>query len=298
MKGRLALLTVGALLGLTAATAQAAPPVNDGYASAVTITSSPLPQQVSGTNVSATLEASEPDPTGLGDGIGASVWYSWTAPATQPVQFHTCNGPALDTVVAVYTAAGAVPPFTNLDLEGEDDQGCGTDNSNVEVAVIMGTAYKIQVSGFDLDGVGGNPAAEGAFALRIAARPPPAVFDSGPGTTDSAYPSFSFHADVPASLFGCTIFTHYGGVLIFSGNCSSPFTAPLPLAVGVYDLFVGYRTTTGETTLFDADGAPRTFTIVPPSAAPPAAAPSATTPKKCKKGRKLKRGKCVKKKKK
>src|SRR6185295_6984820 len=39
-------------------------------------------------------------------GIEHDVWFSWTANLTGDTQFDTCNGPALDTKMAVYATNG------------------------------------------------------------------------------------------------------------------------------------------------------------------------------------------------
>src|SRR5205085_1100266 len=85
--------------------APVAGPANDMFASAQVITGAP--GNVTGTNVNATKETGEPNHAGnVG---GASVCYSWTAPATGQATFSTATS-SFDTLLAAYrgTAANAL----------------------------------------------------------------------------------------------------------------------------------------------------------------------------------------------
>ena len=114
---------------------------------------------VSGTNVAASNEPGEPDHAGnLG---GASVWYSWTAPATATVRFDTCTA-TFDSIVAMYTGAS----LAALTPVASNDDACFT-RSGVDVAVTAGTTYRIAVEGDE----GGGETAQGTFTLRWGPRP-------------------------------------------------------------------------------------------------------------------------------
>ena len=130
------------------APAALAAPFNDDYADARVITGTSA--HYIHHNVDATREAGEPD-HGPNDG-GVSIWYSWTAPVTGPTTISTCPTP-FNTLLAVYTEAGAVPPFSNLSLfiANNDYPGCGIgeNRSRVNFDAVLGTTYKIAVSGFD-----------------------------------------------------------------------------------------------------------------------------------------------------
>ena len=83
----LKLVQVGTLAGLAILTSSGwGAPANDNFANAQVITGPA--GNVSGNNLGATTEPGEP-PTIAGAPAGASVWYSWTAPATGPVTFNT-----------------------------------------------------------------------------------------------------------------------------------------------------------------------------------------------------------------
>jgi hypothetical protein len=291
---RWTILTTAIALFAMTATAQAAP-ANDNFASATTISS--VPVEVSGTNVGATFQTGEPlnpaiDPADAG---GASVWYSWTAPTSEEVQIHTCHGaPTLDTILAVYTGTA----FSNLvPVAAGDDISlqCGH-GSAAQFNAVSGTTYKIAVDGFAAD--------QGTFKLRVSDQIPSVNIDSGPGsTTTDSTPTFTFSSDQASVTFECYVFPSVGPAE-FADVCAPPFTTPV-LAPGDHDFVVGAQAATGE---FSFQLASHPFTLqAPPSTTPPpaattpaATAPMATTPpkKKCKKGRKLKRGKCVKKKRK
>jgi len=135
------------------------PPDNDAFAAAKPLAGTAT-GATTGTNVSASKEAGEPNHAGtLG---GASVWYSWTAPTTAIVRFDTCTA-SFDTALAFYTgsAVDALTPVASA------DDGCWI-HSVVDLEVTAGTTYRIAVEGIE----GGGQAAQGTFTLRWGPRPP------------------------------------------------------------------------------------------------------------------------------
>ena len=79
-------------------------PANDNFAAAQVL-SGPLPIDVAGTNVDASMEPGEPLHTqtvGQQRPGGASVWYAWTPATSGPVTISTC-GSTLRTLAGVYT---------------------------------------------------------------------------------------------------------------------------------------------------------------------------------------------------
>jgi hypothetical protein len=244
-------------LGLLAlpASAAAAPPANDDYANAATI--STMNADVAGTNSEATMQSMEPDFGG--DGTG-SVWYTWTAPSSEKVQIHTCNGSGLDTIIEVFTASGGSPPGSGLTLIGASDQFCGN-QSLVQFNAVSATTYKIQVMGFDGD--------EGPFVLRVSDQLPTVTIDSGPGTTTSSTPTWTFHSDMTAALFDCAFFEEPSDDFIGDELCSSPYTPPVAFPPGSYEFDVLTQTPTGEVGI-----AQRPFTVQsqPGGPSPPPAA--------------------------
>jgi hypothetical protein len=125
-------------------------PANDNFATAQTISGAPdTTGTVAGTTVGATKQSGEPTPAGKTG--GHSIWYSITPSASGQLRVQTC-GSSFDTIVGVYTGA-AVNALTK---KVDDDNACGN-ASAVQLAVIGGTKYSIEV-----DGVNG---ASGSVAL-------------------------------------------------------------------------------------------------------------------------------------
>jgi hypothetical protein len=129
---------------LLAGQAAAAPPANDNFASATTI--APTAPGIGGSNVGATKEAGEP--AHAGDMGGASVWYSWTAPATGVFNLNSC-GSSFDTLLAVYkgTSLGSLTPVVSND----ESIGCPS-QSRVAFHATNGTTYRIAVDGYSAGG--------------------------------------------------------------------------------------------------------------------------------------------------
>jgi Tol biopolymer transport system component len=93
--------------------------------------------------MSATSETGEPNHAG--HATGASVWYSWQAPASGNVTFDTSGG-NLDTVLGVYTGS-SVSALTQV--ASNDDMGAYT-YSVVTFNATANTVYYIAVDVYDL----------------------------------------------------------------------------------------------------------------------------------------------------
>lgn len=154
-------LAVMAILTL-ARPLMAAPPVNDAFASRISITGS-LPLSVSGTNIDATKEVGEPDHAGYPG--GKSVWWTWTAPSTGSFVIKTV-GSSYDTLLAVYT--GTV--VNALTERASDDESGGNGTSLLTLSATGGTTYQIAVDGWE--------ALSGTVNLTIEAAPPPPSNDA------------------------------------------------------------------------------------------------------------------------
>lgn len=123
-----------------------AAPANDAFAAAQVLTGPT--GDAPGTLRYATAEPGEP--AHAGNTAVHSVWYRWTAPATDTFSFFTCgSNPGLDTVMAAYTgtALAALTPVA------DNDDGCGLHlpylTSSIDVSATAGTTYRIAVDGFD-----------------------------------------------------------------------------------------------------------------------------------------------------
>ena len=147
---------LGLLLGLglvapllITSPALAGPPPNDDFAHARKLTAPLFAGDIS-SSVGATKEAGEPKHAG--NAGGASVWYSWKAPKTRMVEAETCDTSTnFNTLLAVYTARGSVPPFSHLHRVASNDnfsRNCPAKQSRVRWRAIAGKTYYIAVDGF------------------------------------------------------------------------------------------------------------------------------------------------------
>ncbi len=192
-------LIINASLWLAAATA-GAPPANDNFASAVTLTGTSA--SVPGTNLNATKETGEPNHGG--NAGGKSVWWKWTAPSSGNVIIDT-NGSNFDTLLGVYTGS-AVNALTQI---ASDNNGGPNLTSQVAFAATAGVVYRIAV-----DGTSGL---SGTIQLTLALTAPP------PGGTETIA-SWNFDATpypnpLPATMgTGAIDFTGWGGVVTNFGG--------------------------------------------------------------------------------
>ncbi|MDQ2700619.1 MAG: carboxypeptidase-like regulatory domain-containing protein, partial [Actinomycetota bacterium] len=147
--GRLNNFVVGLLLStllvLAMATAsKAAPPANDNFADAQTL--SGVPASVDGNNSEATTEPGETNAWG-GSAAGQTVWYSWTAPADGPVAITTF-GSRFDTILGVYTGSG-VDGLSPIGVNDDELGSEGLRTSTVNFEAAAGTTYRIMIDGYN-----------------------------------------------------------------------------------------------------------------------------------------------------
>jgi alpha-tubulin suppressor-like RCC1 family protein len=114
---------------------------NDNFADALVITT--IPYSNSSSNVDATRESGEP--YHYGSINGHSVWWTWMAPASGPMQVNS-TGSAIRSVIAVYTGS-SVSALTQV--------SAGRGNHIVDFAAVAGTTYQIALDSLDA-GVTGN----------------------------------------------------------------------------------------------------------------------------------------------
>jgi len=126
-------------------------PPNDDLANASVLTG--VTTVVQANNSGATKEPGEPV---YYDDSGASLWWSWTAPADGAAVADTL-GSSIDTALAVYTGTG----YSDLNLVDRHDNGGGS----LRFACAVGTTYRIAV-----DGKAGS---RGAVTLRLRFLPSP-----------------------------------------------------------------------------------------------------------------------------
>lgn len=118
----------------------AAPPANDNFASAITMTGSAW--TTNGSNADATTEANEPFPLQQGTSPAASVWWKWIAPAAGLYRLSTA-GSGIDTVLSVYTGAS----LAGLTAVADDQSAAWNSAGSVLFNAQAGTLYTIRVDG-------------------------------------------------------------------------------------------------------------------------------------------------------
>ena len=116
--------------------AHAAAPANDAFASAAPLA---VGEQVSGSNVDATVETGEPDPTGFaasdtcpdiatGVNCGTSVWYTFQPASSGQYTIGICDGGTdVYGIVGVYT--GALGSLTQVGASGQGQQCASLGNN-------------------------------------------------------------------------------------------------------------------------------------------------------------------------
>ncbi|MBL9151480.1 MAG: hypothetical protein JNK37_03305 [Verrucomicrobiales bacterium] len=138
----------------------AAPPANDNFANATPITG--LSGSTTGSNLEATLEVDEPEPS-FPSNTGTSVWWAWTAPQSGVFVFDTLgsgpdkNAEDFDHVLTIYTGT------TLTDLEE-----IGSEEVSIPVVAVAGQTYFLSVRGQDL----GSGPDEGDIMINWAPLPP------------------------------------------------------------------------------------------------------------------------------
>ena len=120
-----------------------APPPNDNIADATVIESDGT---VIGSNVLATAEDPEPDPSCTSGGNVTSVYWTFTAGNAGLVTIDASNS-TFDTVLTLHEADGT-------EIACDDDGGEGTTSLLTDVAVTTGNQYIIRIAGFNATTVG------------------------------------------------------------------------------------------------------------------------------------------------
>ena len=148
-------------------------PSNDDFSGAQALSGNNA--SVNGTTLGATREVGEPDhyttnPPDSDFWVGEhSVWYSWAAPFSGPVEMNTSTA-NLDSILAVYTGGD----LSTLNRVADNRYtGTGGVRSKVAFNATAGTTYRIAVG--DAGG-----ATENNFTLKVIDKKPPSVTSTGP----------------------------------------------------------------------------------------------------------------------
>lgn len=141
-------------------TVHALPPANDSFATRASLGTG-VSVAVDGDNTDATHEAGEATFGGI---ASSSVWYEWTAPATGWVRVSALTL-TLDSVLGVFTGSGvSVLTQTGFNDDAvQPEPGYYERMSTLSFHAVVGTSYKISVSGYD----DGSMASTGAFTLML-----------------------------------------------------------------------------------------------------------------------------------
>ena len=126
-------------LAAVPASAQAAPPPNDAFATAQPLT---LDVPVQGTVADATVEANEP--AHAGDRRSKSVWYSYTSPTDGAVTLDACDA-NFDDVIATYTGTA----LNALTAGPSVDDACNDLGAKVSLQVKAGVTVWIAIAGVE-----------------------------------------------------------------------------------------------------------------------------------------------------
>lgn len=141
-----AVALAGVALCAAPATAEPAPPANDDFANAQTITldGSGNASAVTGNTGTATREAGEPL---IRTETSGSVWYRVTSPVDRPLVIDTCSAADFDTMIGVYTGT-SVAALQRV-VDNDDGRDCADYRSRVNFLAEAGVTYAIQVDGYD-----------------------------------------------------------------------------------------------------------------------------------------------------
>jgi hypothetical protein len=131
-------------------------PANDDFSSAQALGSGSA--IAGGSTLFADKETSEPNHAG--DPGGHSLWFSWTAAKSGPVDLYACGTrPGVDTLLAVYTGSAVsalTPVAANDDVAAiPQNESCQVADGNSEVVfnATAGTTYRIAVDTKDSEGL-------------------------------------------------------------------------------------------------------------------------------------------------
>lgn len=190
-------------------------PVNNMFANRTAISGTNV--TVYGSNINATKEAGEPNHAD--NPGGASVWWSWSASASGPVQV-SLKGSSFDTILGVYLGA-AVSGLSTVASNDDEDFDAGVYTSKVIFTAVAGQTYQIAVDGFAGD--------TGSITLKVQQPPPPAL----PASLAPAW-------QLPAPNGTIIRSTDYSGKVVmynFWGTTCGPCLAEMPDMVALQDKY-------------------------------------------------------------
>ncbi len=218
----LSLCGFGLLAGFTAQ----AQPANDSFANRIVLTG--LSADTTGSNVGATTEAGEPSRID-GYRFGASVWWSWTAPASGTVRITTF-GSSFDTVLAVCTGSlGAL----NVIVGNNNAPGVDGGVSLVTFNAQAGTQYQILVGGR-----GTFPPATGSIQLHLTMLPSVSITSPTSGKIFGSGTPIPIEATASSPNGAVTQVDFYRTSALIGSDATAPYSTILNNApLGTNSLF-------------------------------------------------------------
>ncbi|WP_345523768.1 Ig-like domain repeat protein [Nocardioides conyzicola] len=231
---------------------------NDAFAQRSTI--SGVTGTVSGDNLESTAEVGETAPVGTrATPGGASVWYSWTAPATGPVTMTTSSTVAdRDTILTAYTGT-SVASLTKV--AGNDEPTAGGHLATVTFDATAGTTYAIAVDGYRTFATGVGPFSLAWSGTATGAKTTTTTL-SVTVTGRSATVTAAVTATAGKAVGDLDIFD--GSTYVYSGFVNATYPSQ---TTTVSNLTRGDHTFTARFTPYDtaafvaSDAAPKTVTI-------------------------------------
>ncbi len=125
--------------GASATTLSRLPPRNDAFANATAIDGAS--GTVAGLTRNGSRQTNEPKHASVTG--SSSAWWTWTAPAAGTLRVNTV-GSSFDTLLGIYTGT-AVNALTKIGAN--NNRATGDSASEIAIAVVAGTAYRIAVDG-------------------------------------------------------------------------------------------------------------------------------------------------------
>ncbi|MBN2508110.1 MAG: metallophosphoesterase [Verrucomicrobia bacterium] len=200
------------------------PLANDMFANRIVL-AGPV-ADTTASNVGATTEGGEPTSSGWFTAWGATLWWTWTAPASGTVRIDTV-GSSFNTSLGVYRGT-SVNALTQVAFN--DNAPGMSDVSLVTFTATEGTDYQIQVGGMRRYGPGGGTMASGSIQLNLIMPPTVAITEPAGGAVYTAGSNFVISATASSPHGPIAQVDFYAGSEFLGTATAEPYSVA---AVGV-----------------------------------------------------------------